>query len=288
MPLRENGLIFCLKLSLFDGQTTTQEQSKQIDLTKRNNNNISGNAMEIASSVLLAVFLYLWNLPWHQSKISKLLLSVQFSIGRLPPLSTGVDGTLTFIRSVMAIACVVFIFISLIISTMASFCLWATKLGAVFSSFHSMRTFSAVTAANTLCSSHPKQIQENPIETELVFVSLGMLQELEPCISYTWNTCILKHFPLNLCWGFHPSEGSFRNYSSRKQAAVVVWWERNIHQNRVTELFNLYILWRRRTSASCSVSSSPHCILLIFVTTWTSTTSGITGLSALRFRRFFM
>ena len=59
MPLRENGLIFCLKMSLFDGQTTTKEQSKKTDLNKRNNNNISGNATEIASSVLLAVFLYL-------------------------------------------------------------------------------------------------------------------------------------------------------------------------------------------------------------------------------------
>ena len=95
---------------------------------------------------------------------------------------------------------------------MASFCLWATKLGAVFSPFVSMRTLSAVTAANTLCSPLLKQIQENPIETELLFVSLGMLLELEPCISFSWNTCILRHLPLNLCWGCLPSGSSFRNY----------------------------------------------------------------------------
>ena len=137
----------------------------------------------------------------------------------------------------MAIACVVFIFVSLINSTMASFCLWATKLGPVFSPFHSLRTLSAVTAANTFCSPLAKQIEENPIETELLFVSLGMLRELEPCISYSWNTCILKHLPLSLCWVcLHPGD-SFRNYSSTKHAAVVVCWERRIHQNKVTELF---------------------------------------------------
>ena len=108
------------------------------------------------------------------------------------------------------------------------------------------------------------------------------------CISYSWNTCVLKHLPLTLCRGCLPSGGSFRNYSSPKQAAVVVWLERNIHQYKVTELFNLYVLSRRRTTASCSVSWSAHSNLLILVTAWRSTTSGIIGLSALRFRRFFM
>ena len=33
MPLRENGLIFCLKLSLFDGQTTTKNRARKLTLT---------------------------------------------------------------------------------------------------------------------------------------------------------------------------------------------------------------------------------------------------------------